>query len=83
MSQALQNCSNCTRTFIGKLKIVLRKDQRHFKNRKSNKEMIEKYDINDYTELRGTKWLWSYSGFILMGGEPQFQLLHGILRRKF
>lgn len=55
MSQALQNCSNCTRTFIGKLKIVLRKDERHFKNRKSNKEMIAKYDINDYTELRGTK----------------------------
>lgn len=64
-----KNCTNCTRTFIGKLKIALRKDQRHFKNRQSNKGMITKYDIDDYTELCNTKSLWKYSGFILIGGE--------------
>lgn len=83
MYQTLKNCTNCTRTFIGKLKIVLRKDQKHFKNRQSIKGMITKYDINDYTEsLCNTNWLWNYSGFILMGGKPQSHLLHAILRRK-
>lgn len=55
--------------------------------------MNTKYDINDYTELCNTKWLWNYSGFILKGGETPMSAIacnskeanvkrHGNINRK-